>query len=214
MVLRLLLFGAVFAAAVFVPAGRLDLPLLWAYVGIPVACVLVAGLFMDSELRRERVHPGPGQDALLRLIVLPFFLAHLVIGGLDAGRLHFSDSVPTWARIAGLAGMLVSFAITGWAVSVNRFFSPVVRIQAERGHHLVTRGPYRLVRHPGYVGALLSCLSAAAAMGSWWAMAPLVVAVALILRRTALEDRFLHRELAGYPEYARRVRFRLLPGVW
>jgi protein-S-isoprenylcysteine O-methyltransferase Ste14 len=206
---------AILVAAIFLPAGRLDLPHVWAYVLILLLATLFAGLFMmDPDLRQERLHPGKGEDSRLRIVVLPFFLAHLVIAGLDVGRLHFSDSVPLWARVAGLAGLAGGFAWISWAVRVNRFFSPVVRIQSERGHHLVTNGPYRFVRHPGYLGSLLMCAASALALGSWWAMVPLVVPLSLLVRRTVLEDRFLHRELAGYTEYAARVRYRLVPGIW
>ena len=100
-----------------------------------------------------------------------------------------------------------------WAMAVNRFFSPVVRLQEERGHRLVTDGPYRYIRHPGYAGILLSaCVGVA--LGSWWSLLPLVVAMGLILRRTALEDRFLRASLEGYASYAEQVRYRLVPGIW
>jgi protein-S-isoprenylcysteine O-methyltransferase Ste14 len=99
-------------------------------------------------------------------------------------------------------------------MKANRFFSPVVRIQSERGHHLVDSGPYRLVRHPGYAGSLLSCVGGALALGSCWALVPVGALGVLILRRIVVEDRFLKANLEGYAEYSERVRYRLLPGVW
>ena len=97
---------------------------------------------------------------------------------------------------------------------VNRFFSPVVRIQEERGHHLITEGPYRFIRHPGYAGMLLAFAGVGPALGSWWSLVPLVPVVLLILRRLLIEDRYLHEHLEGYAGYAQRVPYRLLPGVW
>ena len=97
---------------------------------------------------------------------------------------------------------------------LNPFFSPVVRIQEERGHHVITAGPYRLVRHPGYVAISVLMLASGVVLGSWLSVVPMAVLVLLVLRRTALEDRFLHEHLDGYVEYARHVRYRLLPGIW
>jgi protein-S-isoprenylcysteine O-methyltransferase Ste14 len=97
---------------------------------------------------------------------------------------------------------------------VNRFLSPVLRIQTERRHHLITAGPYQYVRHPGYAGAIVAFLSSPLALGSWWAFAPILPLVLLIARRAAAEDRFLHTHLPGYSEYAAQVRYRLLPGIW
>jgi protein-S-isoprenylcysteine O-methyltransferase Ste14 len=96
----------------------------------------------------------------------------------------------------------------------NPFFSPVVRVQTERGHHLITSGPYQFIRHPGYLGSAGSALCGAVALGSWWALLPALGVVGVMIRRTILEDRFLHSELAGYQEYAGKVRYRLLPGIW
>jgi len=101
-----------------------------------------------------------------------------------------------------------------YPMSVNRFFSSVVRIQDERGHHVIDRGPYALVRHPGYLGMLLVGATMPLALGSWWALLPGSALVACGLRRVWVEDRFLAVSLPGYREYAARVRYRLLPGVW
>jgi protein-S-isoprenylcysteine O-methyltransferase Ste14 len=96
----------------------------------------------------------------------------------------------------------------------NRFFSAVVRIQSDRGQHVVTTGPYRFVRHPGYVGALLATVAAPLVLDALWAMVPTLVVVVAVVVRTALEDATLRDELAGYAEYGERTRYRLLPGVW
>ena len=150
----------------------------------------------------------------MRVWATPFFLAHLVVAGMDVGRFHWSASVPVELHIAGLVGMTLGFGLSCWAMRVNRFFSPVVRIQTERGHHLVTGGPYRLIRHPGYLAALGTFPSGGLALGSWWSLAPLLGFVLLMLRRVLIEDKFLRENLGGYVGYAERVKYRLVPGVW
>ncbi len=213
--IRFMAFPVSMAVLLFVPAGRIDLPFFWAYVLILLGYLVIVGFFvMDADLRRERLRPGQGEDRLMRPLALPFSMAHLVIAGFDVGRYHFSDTIPTDARIAGLAGLVLVLSLAAWAISANRFFSPVVRIQEDRGHTLVTQGPYRFIRHPGYVAGLGMLVCSGLSLGSWWAMAPLVVPAFLMLRRTILEDRFLRRELPGYADYASRVRYRLLPGIW
>jgi protein-S-isoprenylcysteine O-methyltransferase Ste14 len=104
--------------------------------------------------------------------------------------------------------------MTLWAMAVNRFFSGVVRIQEERGHVVVSHGPYALVRHPGYVGVILAMVGAPLMLGSVWALIPAAATVGVIVIRTAREDLTLTRYLAGYETYAQRVRYRLLPGIW
>jgi protein-S-isoprenylcysteine O-methyltransferase Ste14 len=96
----------------------------------------------------------------------------------------------------------------------NKFFSGVVRIQKERGHHVVSEGPYRIVRHPGYVGGVVAVIATPLLLGSLWGLISAAVYAAFVVLRTALEDRTLHEELPGYREYAQRTRYRLLPGVW
>jgi protein-S-isoprenylcysteine O-methyltransferase Ste14 len=113
-----------------------------------------------------------------------------------------------------LVAILAGYAWASYALLENRFFSGVVRIQSERGHHVVSSGPYRWMRHPGYAGALLAALATPVFLDSRWAFLPAVLLTAILVVRTALEDRVLHDELAGYREYAERVRYRLLPGVW
>jgi protein-S-isoprenylcysteine O-methyltransferase Ste14 len=114
----------------------------------------------------------------------------------------------------GLACVAAVFGVWYWAMRVNSFFSTAVRIQAEREHRVVTRGPYRLVRHPGYASLVLLGWGGPVALGSWWAVLPHVVVVAVFVRRARLEDRMLQEELPGYGDYAQVVRYRLLPGVW
>ena len=181
------------------------------FAGAIVAAVLV----IDRDLLRERAKPGPGGiDRKLRFILVPFSAAHLVIAGLDVGRFHWSGHMAVGIQIAGVVGLAASMSLSVWAAAVNRFFSPVVRIQSERGHHVVTSGPYRWIRHPGYTAVLGSILCSGPALGSWWSMLALVPTFVMLFRRTSLEDRYLHERLDGYADYAKRVRHKLVPGVW
>ena len=207
-------FFAVMTGTFFGFAGRWDLPLAWACVGVYAAFMVLAQFLMDPELRRERMKPAPGGiDRQIRWAMLPFMLGYWVAAGLDI-RWHGSEIIPRGWQLFGLAGLAASLGLAMWALTQNRFFSPVVRIQTERGHHLITSGPYRFIRHPGYLGGVGSALYGAIALGSWWALVPAAGVVGVLLRRTILEDRFLRRELAGYQDYAGTVRYRLLPGIW
>ncbi len=215
MILQVLIVEGVLAATLFASAGRMNLPWFWAVLAVHSALMMVAMSSIDPDLRRERLKPGPGgKDRYLRLIALPFMLAHLIVAGLDVGRFHWSDPMPAGIQAVALIGYTAGMALSVSAMASNRFFSPVVRIQHERGHTLVTTGPYRFVRHPGYVGAILACGCGGVALGSCWSLVPLAPFAVLFLRRTALEDRMLRADLDGYAGYADRVRYRLLPGLW
>ena len=213
--LRILAFEAMLAAILFLAAGRRDLPWFWAVLAVHTSLMTVAMSAIDPDLRRERIKPGPGgKDRYLRLIAMPFLLAHLIVAGLDVGRFQWSRPVPAGVQAVALLGYAAGMALSVYAMASNRFFSPVVRIQHERGHTLVTSGPYRFVRHPGYVGAILASACGGVALGSWWSLVPLAPFAVLFLRRTAVEDRMLRADLDGYAGYAERVRYRLVPGLW
>jgi protein-S-isoprenylcysteine O-methyltransferase Ste14 len=213
-VLFLCCFFALMIGAFFGSAGRWDLPLAWVGLGIYASFMVVAQITMDPELRRERLKPAPGGiDRQIRVAILPFLVGCWVAAGLDI-RWHGAEAVPRGWRVLALAGLAASLGLVLWAVTQNRFFSPIVRIQTERGHCLITSGPYQWIRHPGYLGSAASAPCVVVALGSWWALLPAAGFVAVLIRRTFLEDRFLHRELPGYLEYARRVRYRLWPGLW
>jgi len=137
----------------------------------------------------------------------------LLIAGLDT-RFGWTGRVALALQIVAIAIFMLGGALFSWAMVSNAYFSTVVRIQEDRGHTVCTTGPYRFVRHPGYVGAILQSLAVPLMLGSLWALVPGGLAALLIVARTALEDRTLWEELDGYKEYARRVRYRLLPGVW
>ncbi len=199
----------------FLLAGRWDLPMLWAYAAALSGSLLLGAWSLDPERIRERFRQrsgglDPGALALIRLT----FGLHWVVALLDVGRLHASDRVPAAVQVAALAATAAALRWVLRCVQVNPFFVPVVRIQTERGHRLVTDGPYRLVRHPGYLGMILLAPASALALGSWCSLAPALACGLLVLRRTAVEDRFLKEHLAGYALYARATRHRLVPGLW
>lgn len=211
---RVFLFTLLPAVTLFASAGRLDLPFFWAYVGFMAVAAVAMVVLIDRGLLRERLKPGPGgTDRNLRWVAMPFLVGQWAIAGLDVGRFHWSDAIPIPLRVAGLALLAVSFSLSIWAMRVNRFFSPVVRIQEERDHHVITDGPYAWVRHPGYLAAMLHAIGTLA-LGSWMAMGVMACVPFLLGRRITIEDRFLRERLAGYADYAARVHYRLIPGVW
>lgn len=206
-------------ALIFLSAGRLDYWQGWVYLGLTAASLAVTAwvLWGNPELISERLQPGggvPSWDKLYFALSTPLYFVAIAVSGLDAGRFGWSGPLPALAYAAGFLAFLLGQALFLWAKAVNRFFSSVVRIQSERGHSVVDQGPYRVVRHPGYVAGLLFGLSAPLILGSYWGMIPQGIAALLLVWRTAREDRFLRRNLPGYDDFAREVRWRLVPGIW
>ncbi|AJC22923.1 isoprenylcysteine carboxyl methyltransferase [Pandoraea pulmonicola] len=206
-------------ALIFWPAGSFHWAPGWVFIGVQVLAFGLSGLVLARVnpiiyRARSRFQPGTkGWDKALLAIILPAMVAILPVAAFDAGRFHWSV-VPGWVMLAGYAGMLVGIGVTAWAQAVNPYFEPGVRIQSERHQHVVDTGPYRFVRHPGYIAALLLFFGMALALKSFWALVPAVIASSLLVLRTSWEDRLLLAELPGYQEYASRVRWRLVPGVW
>jgi protein-S-isoprenylcysteine O-methyltransferase Ste14 len=209
----LVLIGA--AAALFASAGTFAIAAFWVYLAI-LATVFVASFAMlDPGLLRERMRPGGKPPPLGLKLFTVVLLLHLVVAGLDRGRLHLSDGIPPWLQATGLAVVAAAYALVLWAMRVNRFFSSVVRIQFDRGQRVVATGPYSFIRHPGYAAGTLIVLASGIALGSWLAAVLLVVtSLPFLFYRAITEDRVLLAELPGYREYAGRVRWRLIPGVW
>jgi protein-S-isoprenylcysteine O-methyltransferase Ste14 len=209
------LFVLAAALVLFGAAGRADILGFWLYIGVIAAVMMVSFAALDADLLRERMRPGGQKPPVaLRLFSLVLFL-HWTVAGLDRGRFHLSDTVPHWLQEAALFAFAAGFGFALWAMRVNRFFSSVIRIQNERSHRVVTDGPYAVIRHPGYAAALVIMLASGVALGSWLAAA-VVTALSLpfLLRRAIAEDRILIAALPGYRDYAARVPWRLLPGIW
>jgi protein-S-isoprenylcysteine O-methyltransferase Ste14 len=213
---RWLLVSLVIGGIVMALAGEWTSRYLWGFTLGMSGVFLYATLFvLDDDLARERFRPpSQGADAVALKRIRLSALATLVFAPLDSGRLHWSAPVPDLPRMIALAVSIGSFFLVVRAMMANRFFSPVIRVQGERGHGVIDRGPYAVVRHPGYFGMVLFAPTTALALGSWWALIPAGIYSSLILRRVFVEDRFLHANLAGYAEYAGRVRHRVIPGIW
>jgi protein-S-isoprenylcysteine O-methyltransferase Ste14 len=165
----------------------------------------------------ERVRPGPGAVEGLGEETLLYALpaaGHWALAAIDRPGSPWWRPMPKALHLLGLVGYLAANLVVIWAELSNPFFSSAVRIQAERGQHVVSTGPYAFVRHPGYAGGMAFFPMSGLALGSWLSLIPALVFSVLIVRRARMEDAFLQRRLAGYPEYAKRVRFRLVPGIW
>ncbi len=205
------------AVILLVGSGRPGWRRAWLYLTASVAVVALTRLLVhDPELFAERGRmrkEAKGWDKLIGALYALLALALVGVAALDV-RFSWAPQLPREASLAGLLVFAAGFALGSWAMASNRFFSSFVSIQAERGHTVATGGPYRFVRHPGYVGFTLGYLGGALVLGSRWALVPALLLGALLVVRTALEDRTLQRELPGYREYAGRVRYRLAPGIW
>jgi protein-S-isoprenylcysteine O-methyltransferase Ste14 len=201
----------------FIAAGRLDWPMAWIYTGISIVDAILLLVVVSPELMQERTHPKTDAKAwdrvFARLTGPSGSTVILVVAGLDK-RFGWSALVPLAVQFVGLAAFVLGMGLMTWAMAVNNYFSLVVRIQKDRGHTVVSGGPYRYVRHPGYVGGIMFQLGTPLLLGSLWALIPAGLTALLLVVRTALEDRTLLNELEGYREYAQQTRYRLLPGAW
>ena len=203
-----LVFVIVLAATLFGAAGRIDIIEFWVYIAIIATVSALSLTILDTDLMQERMRPGGRRVGwhFLPLIIVIFL--HWAVAGLDRGHLHLSDEVKPGLEVVALVLFALAWIVFVWAMYVNRFFSSIPRIQSERGHTVVSGGPYRFVRHPGYTASLLAAVTSGLALG----IAP--IALALLVWRTIVEDRMLQRDLPGYADYAARVPYRLVPGVW
>ena len=194
------------SALLFLAAGTSHIASLRAYLALFSAWLLVTMLAVDPRLARERAHPrNSGIDDGLRFATGFLFLLTLTVAALSAGRLHIGLNVPTRLRDAALVLFALSGTLQTWAMIVNPFFSPIVRLQAECGHRLIAAGPYRFMRHPGYLAMLISIPASALAIGSFVALIPAIGFALVIHQRTRIEDQFLKANLPGYADYTERV---------
>ena len=209
----------VMGVALFWPAGTINWWQAWGALVIMAlwsAGTAVAILQRNPELLADRLGPRKGAkswDLAIMSLLGGIQLARYIVAGLDH-RYGWSGEFPLTAQMAALAAGSLGYALMVWSTAVNAFFSQIVRIQTEKGHRVVTSGPYNYLRHPGYFGALVFELTVAILLGSWWAFGISLINAALLLVRTSLEDRTLQNELAGYSDYAKKVRYRLIPRVW
>ena len=210
---RWLLINLFIASVLSALAGRYTDPWLWMYIGTVALVGLYPTVALSDDLARERFSPPePGADKAPLAVIRLLALSHFIVSGLDLrwGISHVPDVV----RIVGLAGMALSVTLVFRAMMTNQYFSAVIRIQSDRGHRVIDRGVYGVVRHPGYAGMIPSMALSGLALGSWWGFAIGIGYSLLMLRRVLFEDAFLRSQLTGYQEYTTRVRYRLIPGVW
>lgn len=203
----------------FASAGQVRWAAGWLYVALYAGSIAASAALLvpqHRDLVEERSKGragGMSWDRYVTTAQAVFFLGMLAVAGLNERR-GWAPALPSWLVAVGVALFVVGFAVVVWAMTANPFFSQVVRIQTERGHTVVSDGPYRVLRHPGYAGLSVSALGSALLLGSAWALLPWAGYVALTVLRTSLEDATLARELAGYREYQARTRHRLLPAMW
>ena len=207
------------ALMLFLAAGTVNWIAGWTMVIVMTGWVIGTAIVVIPrypELLAERMGPKQGaktwDTALLGLYGVAMMIMWIV-AGLDL-RYGWSSGIGPVAQIGAMLIVIAGYALVVWATSVNAFFSQVVRIQSERGHTVISSGPYRYVRHPAYVGMSLVVLGAPIMLGSWWALIPGVISAALMIVRTSLEDQTLQAELPGYVEYTEHTRYRLIPGIW
>jgi protein-S-isoprenylcysteine O-methyltransferase Ste14 len=224
---RQLLFGAFImmalpAVVLFGSSGQLNWWMAWIFIGMITVFSMGSRIIMFRkypDLIADRANFSDKDDTkswdktLTPLVTILGPIVMLFVAGLDM-RFEWSPDLPLVLQVTGLVITALGYSLGVWATAVNKFFSAVVRIQRERGHSTITSGPYKYVRHPGYAGGILANFAMPLVLDSLWALVPAVLVNCLLIVRTALEDRTLHEELIGYSDYAGRVCYRLLPGVW
>lgn len=215
-IIGLVLIGAI----LFGTAGTFDWPEAWIFIVIQFGWSAALTIYLwshDPELLKDRLKfakkSAKGWDKVMIFVSMPFYILYLVIPGFDAVRYQWSH-VPVWAKVACFILLVVSFLWISWIMKENTFLSRFVEIQKERGHKVITTGPYKFVRHPMYIGAPIILICLPLALGSFYALIPAAFCVLYVVIRTYLEDKTLHKELEGYVEYAQRTKYRLIPGIW
>jgi len=212
-----------FAAALMWPAGTWWWWEAWVLVGLWTVFGIVMTIFLlrhDPALLAERMRLVPlhkEQKAWDKVLMLLFIIAGIglyLIPGFDVMRYQWSEPLPVWMKILAMLVHLPCFVFLGWIMRENTYLSQVVKIDEERGHKVITTGPYALVRHPMYTVIIILLFAVPVALGSRFALIIALFLMVLLIVRTYLEDRTLHAELAGYPEYARQTLYRLIPGIW
>lgn len=210
------------ALAAFLISGRWDWWEAWGMLGLSLAATLISRgivIVKNPDLATERAQYSEKKDVqewdrkLMPIVAIYGPLLTWIVAGLDK-RLGGTAPLPLALELIAMFVVGLGYAFSSWALIANTFFAAVVRIQKERGHTVISNGPYRFVRHPGYSGSIASSLAAPFAFGTIWSLIPAGLTIVVLIIRTRLEDRFLQSELPGYREYSQKTRYRLLPGIW
>ena len=204
----------------FVSAGHITVRP-WIYFGFSflhysISTIVLYKLnpeLLAVRLKRKREGSKLWDEILMRISNLTILIPVPIIAGLDVGRFHWS-TLDIWFVVVGLVLLSISTILLNWAMIVNPHFEPTVRIQKDTGHKVITIGPYKIVRHPGYLTGIMTAFVLPLIIGSIYALIPAGIYTILIIARTWLEDKTLKKELKGYSEYAKRTRYRLFPGIW
>lgn len=214
--IQVLMSIIVTAMILFVSAGRIKWMYAWLLIAASLLVVLANAFIFPSELISERGRKKENTEKwdkiITGLIIIPWISLYL-ISGLDI-RFGWSPELAGWVHITGLIIFLLGNAIVSWAMIANNYFSTSVRIQYDRGQTVSSGGPYRYIRHPGYLGMSIYLLSSPIILGSFRGLVPAALTVILFVVRTSFEDKTLKTKLEGYKEFADRVKYRLIPGIW
>ena len=213
---QILIHFLLFSAILFISSDNLRWVWAWIYILMYVVYTIINSFLFSKELIAERGKTKENvkqwDKVLTKLAIIPG-LATPLVAGLDE-RFHWQPDFSININIISLAFYILGNVIVSWSMISNEYFSTHVRIQTDREHKVATAGPYRYVRHPGYVGMILNTLFTPLMLGSFWALIPGLLMVIFFVTRTALEDRTLQQELEGYSEYVKQVKFKLVPGIW
>ncbi len=207
-------------AALFIPARMLNWPRAWLFLAVVVVNLVISGIVLwqvSPEVVEARSRTGKSTKTWDTILLAAYGLLSMVGAMVVAGLDHYhgwSDPPHPVVTVFAVLMIVLGNLLFLWAMVENTHFEKNVRIQDERDHRVVSTGPYRFVRHPGYVGMILQLAFTPLVLGSYWALIADGAAILLIVLRTALEDRTLQRELPGYREFTQQTRFRLFPGVW
>ena len=204
------------ALLLFISAGTIKWPFAWLFMALLVSVDLIGLPFVPLEVLAERGSKKENVenwDKVLGKLIVLSMLSIFLIAGLDY-RWNWSQGIDSRLHLASIAVFILGCALEIWAMRVNLFFSDVVRIQFDREHKVCSSGPYKYVRHPGYLGMIVYYLATPLLLGSWWAMIPALMTMTLFVIRTKLEDETLLKKLPGYEEYALQTKYRLIPWVW
>jgi protein-S-isoprenylcysteine O-methyltransferase Ste14 len=221
MIVQTLVSYGVIALVLFLSAGAVDWPAAWIYLALMLVLSLAGGFWLvrhNPAVVQQRLAPPiqkdqPTADKILIIVIVLALFGAFVLMALDAVRFGWS-SVPTWVQVIGALILLLSIWISFQTLIENSFAAPVVKIQKDRGHTVITTGPYRHVRHPMYAGALLFMVGTSLLLGSWWGLAVVPIQAVVLAIRIGVEEKALRAGLDGYDDYARRVRYRLVPRIW
>lgn len=214
-----LITNVIFTTILFISAGRIDYYQGWIFLTANILATFmnVLSIRKNDDLLNERSKPGEGVQSWDKLILglsALVYLIMLVIAGLDSGRFLWTGRFSWIISILGVVILLTGQIIFLTARNQNDFFSSVMRIQKERGHIVCDKGLYKIIRHPGYLGMIISLSAIPLITTSLWSILPTIIAVILLLIRTSLEDKTLINELDGYIEYTKKTRYKLIPLVW